>query len=71
MNKIDKEDTAVNRTQFKPARGAFHPLGFPGGSGACNAGDPSSTPGLGRSTGEGKGYPLQYSCLENSINRGA
>ena len=39
--------------------------GFPSGSAAkestCNAGDPSSIPGLGRSTGEGIGYPLQYS----------
>ena len=35
---------------------------------ACNAGDPSSIPGLGRSPGEGKGYPFQYSGLENSIN---
>ena len=35
---------------------------------ACNAGDPSSTPGLGRSPGEGKGYPLQYSGLENSVD---
>ena len=33
---------------------------------ACNAGDPGSIPGLGRSPGEGKGYPLQYSGLENS-----
>ena len=35
---------------------------------ACNAGDPSSIPGLGRSLGEGKGYPLQYSGLENSMD---
>ena len=35
---------------------------------ACNAGDLVSTPGLGRSAGEGKGYPLQYSNLENSID---
>ena len=34
---------------------------------ACNAGDLGSVPGLGRSTGEGKGYPLQYSVLENSV----
>ena len=34
----------------------------------CNAGDLSSTPGLGRSPGEGKGYPLQYSILENSMD---
>ena len=34
----------------------------------CNTGDPSSISGLGRSPGEGKGYPLQYSGLENSMN---
>ena len=48
---------------------------FPGGSdgkvSACNAGDPGSIPGLGRSPGEGNGNPLQYSCLENSMNGGA
>ena len=45
---------------------------FPGGSAgkesACSAGDPGSIPGLGRSPGEGIGYPLQYSGLENSMN---
>ena len=45
--------------------------GFPhrsvGKESACNAGDPSSIPGLGRSPGEGKGYPLQYSGLEIPI----
>ena len=35
---------------------------------ACNAGDPSLIPGLGRSPGEGKGYPFQYSGLENSMD---
>ena len=35
---------------------------------ACNAGDPSSIPGSGRSPGEGKGYPLQYSGLENFMD---
>ena len=48
---------------------------FPGGSvgreSTCNAGDPSSTPGWGRSPGEGNGNPLQYSCLENPTDRGA
>ena len=34
----------------------------------CNAGDPGLIPGLGRSPEEGKGYPLQYSGLENSMN---
>ena len=45
-------------------------MGFPGGSedkeSACNAADPGSIPGSGRSPGEGNGYPVQYSCLENS-----
>ena len=36
-----------------------------------NAGDPGSIPGLGRSSGEGNGSPLQYSCLENPMDRGA
>ena len=38
---------------------------------ACNAGDPGLTLGLGRSPGEGNGNPLQYSCLENSMDREA
>ena len=48
--------------------------GFPGGSddkaSVCNAGDPGSIPGLGRSPGEGNGSPLQYSCLKNPMDRG-
>ena len=47
--------------------------GFPGGSdrkeSACNAGDPGSIPGLGRSPGEGNGNPLQYSCLEYPMDK--
>ena len=50
-------------------------VSFPGGSdgkeSACNAGDPGSISGLGRSPGEGNGNPLQYYCLENSTDRGA
>ena len=38
---------------------------------ACHAGDLGSNPGLGRSPGEGNGNPLQYSCLENPMDRGA
>jgi len=38
---------------------------------ACNVRDQGLTPGLGRSSGEENGYPLQYSCLENSKDRGA
>ena len=48
---------------------------FPGGSdgkeSACEVGDLVLIPGLGRSPGEGNGYPLQYSCLENHKDRGA
>jgi len=51
------------------------PRGFSGGSDSkesvCNAGVIGSIPGLGRSSGEGKGNPLQYSCLENLMDRGA
>ena len=50
-------------------------MDFPGGSDskgtACNVVDPGSIPELGRSPGVGHGNPLQYSCLENSLDRGA
>ena len=50
----------------------FHCMGFPGGSAGkestCHVGNLGSIPGLGRSLGEGKGYPLQYSGLENSMH---
>ena len=50
----------------------FLPSGFPGGSAGkesvCNAGDLGLIPGLRRFLGEGKGYPLQYSGLENSMD---
>ena len=50
-------------------------LPFPGGAdgkvSACNAGDTGSIPGSGRTPGEGYGNPLQYSCLENSMEGGA
>ena len=53
----------------------FFLLGFPGGSlgeeSACSAGDLGLTPGSGRSPGEENGYPLQYSSLENPMDRGA
>ena len=49
-------------------------MGFPGGSdgkeSACNVGDLGSIPGLGRSPGGEHGNPLQYSCLENPMDRG-
>ena len=46
-------------------------FGSDGKESACNAGDQSSVPRLGRSSGEGNGKPVQYSCLENSMDRGA
>ena len=52
--------------------------GFPGGldgkeseESACNVGDPGSIPGSGRYPGEGNGNPLQHSCLDNFMDRGA
>ena len=49
-------------------------MGFPGGSegkeSACNTGDLGSVPGIGRSSGGGQGNPLQYSGLENPLDRG-
>ena len=57
---------------FKTSR---YELDFPGGSEgkefACNAGETSPVPGLGRSPGEAYGYPLPYSCLENPMDSGA
>ena len=50
-------------------------MSFPGDANgkeyACNAGDPGSIPRSGRSPGEGNGNPFQYSCLDNSMDRGA
>ena len=50
-------------------------MGFPGGSdskeSACGVGNLGLTPGLGRSSGEGNDYPLQYSFLKNAMDRGA
>ena len=47
------------------------PNGSDGKESACNGGDSGSIPGSGRSPGEGHGNPLQCSCLENSMDRGA
>ena len=49
----------------------YLPGGSDGKESACSAGEPDSIPGLGRSPGEGNVNPLQYFCLENSMDRGA
>ena len=46
------------------------PFGSDGKESACKAEDPGSVPGSGRPPGEGKGSPLQYSCLENPVDGG-
>ena len=65
----------VAKSQTRLSDFCSHFLGFPGGSdskvSAHNVGDPGSIPGLGRSPAEGNGTPLQYSCLENSMDGGA
>ena len=61
-----------NSLDFELGRLFFY---FPSGSdskaSACNTGDLGSIPGLGRSPGEGNGNPLEYTCLENPMDRGA
>ena len=47
------------------------PDGSDGKESTCDAGDPSSIPGSGRSPGKGNGYPLYYSCLGNPMDRGS
>ena len=55
----------------KPDKPACISFGSDGKASAYNEGDPGSIPGLGRSPGEGNGNPLQHSCLENPMDRGA
>ena len=65
----------IFRTQFLFGMRWGHNKGFPGGSegkeSACNAGNPGLITGSGRSLRKGNGYPLQDSCLENSVDKGA
>ena len=76
MCKIDKQQGPTvskgDSTQHSVITYKVSEKGFPdssvGKESACNAGDPGSILGSGRSTGEGKGYPLQYSGLENSMD---
>ena len=76
LSNVIREDRAGFFLKFKPPNRHFPVTrGFPGGSNskesACSAGDPGSIPGSGRSPGEENGNPLQYSCLEKPMDRGA
>ena len=65
----------IETTYFNSLCLSLQHSGFPGDSegneSTCKAGDPGSIPGSGRSPREGNGNPLQYSCLENPMDRGA
>ena len=75
--RIGREPKRVTWSRFEPDSSdqSFLSTYVPGGSdckeSACSMRDPGSVPGLGRSPGGGNGYPLQCSCLENSVDRGA
>ena len=77
LNRVGKSQTQLKRLSMhiQTVLTRFRTLGFPGGSdgkeSAHNAGDLGLIPGLGRAPGEGNSYPLQYSCLENFMARGA
>ena len=73
-SKLGTTQIPIHRLVNNQNKGIFK--GFPGGSdskeaAACNAGDPGLIPGLGRSPGKENSNPLQYFCLENSMDRGA
>ena len=69
-SKMREEGTIDIYVHYQPVYGGFS---CDSGSkeSACNAGDSSSIPGSGKSPGGGNGNPLQYSCLENSVDKGA
>jgi len=71
-NQIPKQKQHCNKFNKDLKWSTFFKKGFPGGSAgkesACTVGDLGLIPGLGRSPGEGKGYPLQYSGLENFMD---
>ena len=72
MSMRDSKHWALSVFSSMMIEGLGLPPGFPGGSNgkeyACNVGGPVPTSGSGRSSGEGKGYPLRYSGLENSMD---
>ena len=66
MSQGDAKQKKSKYCSLQPQPG--FPCGSAGKESTCNAGDMGSIPGLGRSPREGKGYPLQYSDLENSMD---
>ena len=66
---VDESDNKANYSTPRPCAGFLG--GSDGKESACNVGDPGLIPGSGRSLREGNGAPLQYSCLENPMDRGA
>ena len=72
---IPAKSTSYQILHISNIKSTHAPVGFPhssvGKESDCNAGDPGSIPGLGRYPGEGNGNPLQYSCLENPMDREA
>ena len=66
---VDESDNKANDNTSRPCAAFLG--GSDGKQSDCNIGDPGLIPGSGRSLREGHGYPLQYSCLENSLDRGA
>ena len=67
-NLPNRQVLKMTETEFKPSWVSIY---IPPIESACNAGEPGSIPGLGRSPGEGNGNPLQSPCLENAMDRGA
>ena len=67
-NELSEETHVLTKQDTYLERALGHPGGSAGKESACSTGDLGSIPGLGRSPGEGKGYPLQYSGLENSMD---
>ena len=68
---VTSSQTQLNNTHTHTHTLIVFPGGSAGKESACNAGDLGSIPGLGRSPGAGNDNPLQYSCLENPMHRGA
>ena len=68
--RVAKKNNIFTFSHGEEVFGALFPGGSDGKASAYSAGDPGSIPGSGRPSGEGYGTPLQYSCLENPMDRG-